>query len=50
MGDTPDVTQLVARAKQITSAQDKLREAMRQVAAEHANPVPLLPEIPAAPE
>lgn len=49
MPDNPTVADLAARAAKITGNQQKLRDAMAQVAAEHANPVPLAPEAPAAP-
>lgn len=49
MPDNPTVTDLVARAAKTVGNAQKLRDAMAQVAAEHANPVPLAPEAPAAP-
>lgn len=48
MPDNPTVTDLVAHAAKVTGNQQKLRDAMARVAAEHANPVPLAPEAPAA--
>lgn len=48
MPDNPTVADLVAHAAKVTGNQQKLRDAMKQVAAEHANPVPLTPEAPAA--
>lgn len=48
MPDTPTVPDLVAHAARIQGNQQKLRDAMAQVAAEHANPVPLAPEVPPA--
>lgn len=48
MPDNPTVADLAAHAAKILAGQQKLREAMQQVAAEHASPVPLAPEPPAA--
>ena len=48
MPENPTVADLVAHAARIVGNQQKLRDAMAQVAAEHANPVPLAPAAPAA--
>lgn len=45
MPDSPTVADLLAHATRIVGNQQKLRDAMAQVAAEHANPVPLAPEV-----
>ena len=49
MSDTPKVDDLAAHAARISKRRERLREHMAQLAAEHANPVPLTPESPAAP-
>ena len=44
MADTPVASDLAAHAAKILAAQRAHNQAMAQVAAEHANPVPLTPE------
>lgn len=48
MPDNPTVADLVAHAAKVVGNQQKLRDAMAQVAAENAHPIPPAPEPPAA--
>lgn len=48
MADTPIASDLAAHATAILAAQARHNQVMAQVAAEHANPVPLTPEPQAA--
>ena len=44
MADSPIASDLAAHAQAIMAAQAQHNQVMAQVAAEHANPVPLAPE------